>query len=192
MPGVYKKYKISNLTTDCRKRWSSGGALWLLALFCVAIVSCSGQKAATRVPELSGYEKNERVFETNEEAVKAGIYEEFVDSMVLKGKPAPAQERSAVEPSVSHQESPAPASGLVMGFRVQLGAFNDQLSAERFAVNARTRTRDRSPVYVRYYAPMWKVHAGDCRTRDEADILRRFFAGSGYPDAWIVSAGIRQ
>ncbi|MBN2289198.1 MAG: SPOR domain-containing protein, partial [Candidatus Glassbacteria bacterium] len=141
---------------------------------------------------------NERVFQTNEEAVKAGIYEEFVDSMLLKGlsarevprEPAGRAETPAREPA----EVPSPGAvspETVMGYRVQLGAFNEQEHAERFAGRARERLAS-FMVYVRYYHPLWKVQVGDCRTREEAERLCDTLRGRGFPDAWVIQSGIQR
>lgn len=153
-----------------------------------SLTSCARHKRVTRVPRISEYEKNEQVFRTNEEAVKAGIYEEFVDSMLLKGlTPATSEEKEA-EPAAP-AELPA---DIIMGFRVQIGAFSQQQGAEEIASRARVRLGPTIPVYVRYYAPLWKVQVGDCRTRQEAVNLRDTLRKIDYPDAWIVSSGIKR
>jgi len=171
--------------------------LFALASFCIffllggSLTGCARQKKVTRVPRISEYEKNEQVFKTNEEAVAAGIYEEFIDSMLLKGQaPAVPEEKEAetVAP-VPPEELP---EDITMGFRVQLGAFSNQQGAEELASRARVRLGPTIPVYVRYYAPLWKVQAGDCRTRQEAETLRATLRAIGYPDAWIVSSGIKR
>lgn len=158
----------------------------VLLLTTFSLVSCSRHRSALP-PPTDSRERNERVFQTNEEAIKAGIYEEFVDSMALKSG---AAGRAVSTPGAQAQGELAP--DVVMGYRVQLGAFNDQISAETLAARVRQQTGNRHAVYVRYYAPMWKVHAGNCRTQEEAERLRREFQGAGYPDAWIVNVGIQR
>jgi len=156
-----------------------------------SLTSCARHRKVTRVPRISEYEKNEQVFRTNEEAVKAGIYEEyeeFVDSMLLKGlTPATSEEKEA-EPAAP-AELPA---DIIMGFRVQIGAFSQQQGAEEIASRARVRLGPTISVYVRYYAPLWKVQVGDCRTRQEAETLRDTLRKIDYPDAWIDSSGIKR
>ena len=168
-----------------------------MAVFCLffllggSLTSCARHKKVTRIPRISEYEKNEQVFETNEEAVKAGIYEEFIDSMLLKGQAPAAPEQEEAEPvePVAPEELPA---DIAMGFRVQLGAFSNQQGAEELASRARGRLGPTIPVYVRYYAPLWKVQVGDCPTRQDAETLRATLRKIGYPDAWIVSSGIKR
>ena len=168
-----------------------------LAVFCLffllggSLTSCARHRKVTRVPRISEYEKNEQVFRTNEEAVKAEIYEEFVDSMLLKGlTPATSEEKEA-EPAAPAAPEELPAD-IIMGFRVQVGAFSQQQGAEEIASRARVRLGPTIPVYVRYYAPLWKVQVGDCRTRQEAVNLRDTLRKIDYPDAWIVSSGIKR
>ncbi|MBW7996578.1 MAG: SPOR domain-containing protein [Candidatus Glassbacteria bacterium] len=79
-----------------------------------------------------------------------------------------------------------------MGYRVQLGAFNDMEGAQELAAKARVVFGSRYPIYVRFYSPYWKVQAGDCATRDEAQSLRGFLRRNGYPDSFIVQAGIKR
>ena len=168
-----------------------------MAVFCLffllggSLTGCARHKKVTRIPRISEYEKNEQVFETNEEAVKAGIYEEFIDSMLLKGQAPAAPEQKEAEPvePVAPEELPA---DIAMGFRVQLGAFSNQQGAEELASRARGRLGPTIPVYVRYYAPLWKVQVGDCPTRQDAETLRSTLRKIGYPDAWIVSSGIKR
>ena len=173
-------------------------ALFLYLLINLMVISLAcGMRQRTQVrPAPDSKVKNESVFRTNEDAVKAGIYEEFTDSLALKGsQPLPKSKPSAPTPAPSvnqvQPEQKLPA-GVTMGFRVQLGAYNDEVSAEELAARARTRLPGNITVYVRYYAPYWKVHAGDCANRDEAERLNSVIKRNGFPDAWIVSAGINK
>jgi cell division septation protein DedD len=193
----------------CRPGFHPGGLSdailrWALLFFLVPVmfvseINCTRHKAISRPPRISEREKNERVFQTNEEAVKAGIYEEFVDSMLLKGLPGQAVPAESTPRAETPTSKPVDVPGVpgavapevVMGFRVQLGAFTEQEGAERFADNARERLVS-YPVYVRYYHPLWKVQAGDCPTREEAERLRNILSGRGYPDAWVVQSGINR
>ena len=169
---------------------------YLLVVIAVTTVACGMRKRTSARTAPDDNVKNETVFKTNEEAVKAGVYEEFTDSMVLKGsQPAskvkenvPVQPRTVAPEQRDHQIS----SGVTMGFRVQLAAFNDQQSAEELASRAKRMLPGNISVYVRYYAPYWKVHAGDCGTRSDAERLNSVIKRNGFPDAWIVSAGINR
>jgi cell division septation protein DedD len=169
-----------------------------LAVFCLffllgsLLINCARHKKVTRVPRISEYEKNEQVFRTNEEAVKAGIYEEFVDSMLLKGVAPDTIEQKAEETPAQVTAPEELPADIMMGFRVQIGAFSQQQGAEEIASRARVRLGSTIPVYVRYYAPLWKVQVGDCRTRQEAETLRDTLRKIDYPDAWIVSSGIKR
>ncbi|MCE5270700.1 SPOR domain-containing protein [bacterium] len=171
--------------------------LLLLALL-VSGAGCSRQRAVRPSPAAADSRtRDEQVFKTNEEAVKAGIYEPFEDSLAVKGQP-PAPQGTEAQPAPaavaageSQPQDTAP-SGVTMGWRVQVGAFNDQESAEDLAARVRSRAGSSCKVYVRYYAPMWKVHAGDCVTRQEAESLKNNLQRLGYQDAWVVSAGVNR
>ena len=111
--------------------------------------------------------------------MKAGIYEDFADSAALnRGEtPPPSREIAsetppvppvpATEPVAGQPEGQTPP-GVILGYRIQLGAFNDMEAAEDLAGKARAVFGSRYPVYVRFYSPYWKVQAGDCANRDEA------------------------
>ena len=185
---------------------SSAPGRWIVLIFLLSLVlfsevDCARRRTISRPPRISEQEKNERVFQTNEEAVEAGIYEEFVDSMLLKGLPGkeelPRRTTEVETPALEPAEVPAQgvpeayAPEVLMGFRVQLGAFNDQEGAEKFVGRVRERISS-YPVYIRYYHPLWKVQVGDCRTREEARRLRDILRGRGYPDAWVVESGIQR
>jgi len=177
------------------KRVVLEGLLIFILLGC-SLTGCARHRQVTRVPRISEYEKNEQVFGTNEEAVKAGVYEEFIDSMLLKGQ-APSSPAVKKTEAVVPVPPPVAASGelpadIMIGFRVQLGAFGNQQSAEQAASQARVRLGPAVQVHVRYYEPLWKVQAGDCRTKQEAETLRNTLRKIGYPDAWIVSSGIKR
>jgi SPOR domain len=178
---------------------SSGLIRWALVLAALSVILtmqavCTRNRVVSRPPRINEQEKNEQVFRTNEDAVKAGIYEEFIDSMRLKGLPGRAETPEPARSSeVEIPEIPTdiPGPDAVMGFRVQLGAFNEQESAELFAERARERLGSH-PVYIRYYQPLWKIQVGDCRYREEAERLREIMRGKGYPDAWITRTGIKR
>ena len=153
---------------------------------------CARYRSTSRPVQIDQQEKNERVYETNEDAVKAGVYEDFVDSSALKSGEIPPPAAEPV-PSVPATE-PSPAQvppNVTIGYRIQLGAFNDMEGAQELAEKARASFGSLCPVYVRFYSPYWKVQAGDCATRAEAESLRSFLRGKGYPDSFIVQAGIQ-
>ncbi len=149
--------------------------------------ACSRHRVMSRPPAVPATERNERVFTTNQEAVEAGIYEEFVDSLTLKGQ-APAAGAEA-RPAVSGAQLP---SDLALGYRVQVGAFREQGPAEQHAEQVRQSAGNRYPVYVRFYDPLWKVQVGDCPTREEAARVEAFLKNNGYPESWVVSSGIKR
>ena len=160
-------------------------ALVAMLLMVLLLPSCSLNRAALPPPSNAGIAP---ASQADIETLKSGIYEEFVDSIALKkGTSFVSNPSAAPQPETPEQ----PVPDIIMGFRVQLGAFNDQPSAESLAARVRQEIDNRYPVYVRYYAPMWKVHAGDCRTHPEAERMQSDFQRAGYADAWIVNVGIK-
>ena len=177
-------------------------AILILAALLASVAGCARYRSTNKPVQIDQKEKNERVYETNEQAVKAGVYEEFADSSALKsGEVIPARPQTDVPPEVppvpaavsSQETSPGQAPPNVMlGYRIQLGAFSDMEAAEELAGKARAVFGSRYPVYVRFYSPYWKVQAGDCANRDEAQRLREFMRRNGYPDSFIVQSGIQR
>lgn len=89
----------------------------------------------------------------------------------------------AVEEAVAPVDTTTPPV-MIDGFRVQLFAsgvketadFARRTAAERLGV----------AVYVELVEAVYKVRAGDCATREEAEALRAKCQSSYYKDAWIV------
>lgn len=102
----------------------------------------------------------------------------------------------AIGPSGSLPPPASPADSLLTpepqnarpGYSVQLLATGDP----RFALE---RTREYReifglPVHVRQEGVLYKIRVGECRTREEAEALRRQALALGYADAFIVEAPI--
>lgn len=172
-----------------------------LLVLALGIASCARYSSSSSPVRIEQKERNERVFDTNEQAVEAGVYEEFVDSLALRRGETPqpytpppvADDETPPVPAVAsagaHGQAPA---NVVMGYRIQLGAFNEIEGAQQLADRARTAFGARYPVYVRFYSPYWKVQAGDCANRQEAQSLLNILRGKGYPDSFITSSGIKR
>lgn len=173
------------------------GLVFVLVILAGA-TSCARYSSTSRPVQVEEQARNERVFETNEEAVQAGIYEDFVDSAALKRGEVPQPSRTVVPETVTPEGTLSqPSAGqnppnVLLGYRVQLGAFNDMEAAEELAGKARAAFGGRYPVYVRFYSPYWKVQVGDCARQDEAQSLREYLRRNGYPDSFVVQAGIQR
>ncbi len=177
-----------------------------LLVLALGITSCARYSSSSSPVRIERKERNERVFDTNEQAVEAGVYEEFVDSLALRRgetpqpytpppvaddetPPVPAVAPAGTAPAGARGQAPA---NVVMGYRIQLGAFAEIEGAQQSADRARTAFGARYPVYVRFYSPYWKVQAGDCANRQEARSLLNILRGKGYPDSFITSSGIKR
>ncbi len=123
--------------------------------------------------------------------------------------PPPAEETTILPPV--EEETPVPPAGeevitasptvpappavpsptkpvKVLGFRVQLFASSTQKNAERVADDARNTFKEH--IYVEYAAPYYKVHVGDCLTREEAQVLKNKALSLGYRGAFVVETTI--
>ena len=74
------------------------------------------------------------------------------------------------------------------GFRVQVFASGDPDAAK--GLEGEVEARLGVAAYVEHLDGMYKVRVGDCRTRAEAEALRRRCWLAGYGDAWIVASRI--
>ncbi len=72
----------------------------------------------------------------------------------------------------------------ILGYRVQIGAFENRENAERTAKSARGRFE--LPVYVTYQAPFFRVRAGDFKEKSDAENYVKIIKGKGFRDArWV-------
>ena len=73
-----------------------------------------------------------------------------------------------------------------MGFRIQIGVFDDKKNAADSAENASARFS--LPVYVEYKAPFFRVMLGDFKTTEEAEKYIGYIKKEGFGDArWVPS-----
>ena len=75
------------------------------------------------------------------------------------------------------------------GFRVQIFATGDRHRAEQFKTEAAARLN--VGAYIQHVDDIYKVHVGDCRSREEAERLRLKCQAMGYKDAWIVTSEVQ-
>jgi cell division septation protein DedD len=74
------------------------------------------------------------------------------------------------------------------GYRVQIGAYDNQAEANAMANRARgVLTRS---VYVQYVAPYYKVRVGDFTSKYEATQYKNQLRSGTYRDAWVVESEI--
>lgn len=92
----------------------------------------------------------------------------------------------------TEQSQPAPAENQqVDGFRVQLFATGDIEKATLQKKEAEYEfASDSIVVYIEFASPLYKVRAGDCRSRDEALQLLNLAKQKGYPTSFIVKTKV--
>lgn len=99
-----------------------------------------------------------------------------------------AEERAPAEPSpvdTTRREG----TQEVPGWRVQIFATTDYERAS--LVKEEAESLFGLPVYLKFEAPYYKVRVGDCRTRTEAEALRREAIRLGYTSAFPVRASVK-
>jgi hypothetical protein len=118
-----------------------------------------------------------------------------------QGQPAPAavppiMEIKYFEPTLTAGPVTAPVDSLAEpapanarpGYRVQLFATADPSLAQKRADEYRTLFAE--SIHIRKEDELYKIQAGDCATRAEADNLRRKARALGYTGAFVVEAQI--
>lgn len=151
------------------------GGLFVLVLLLVAGGGCSSRRAHSAPPETPTQLPSEEEAERARGATREAI---------------PVLPQGARDVSGGDVPSAAGDDGeLRPGYRVQLFATADRELAEAHATEAREFFDE--PVYVKAEGVLYKVHVGDCASRDEADALRRKALGLGHAGAFIVDALIK-
>ena len=80
----------------------------------------------------------------------------------------------------------------IQGYRVQLFSFTDREAAEVALKQVeRTLTEWSYGIYLQEETGSFKVRVGDFDDKADADILRDWFRGKGFVDAWTASTLIR-
>lgn len=98
-------------------------------------------------------------------------------------KVTPSPKGQTQPPQPLKPPEPSPREG-VPGYRVQICATSDEEKARAIKRKAMLRFDER--VYMVYDTPYYKVRVGDCRTRMEAEELKKKAIQKGFHDAWIV------
>jgi cell division septation protein DedD len=78
-----------------------------------------------------------------------------------------------------------PAEKTMDGYRIQLLASGSEASAQE--VRSIAQSKLGVPAYVDFVDGVYKVRAGNCPTREQAEALLAQCRSAGYGDAWITS-----
>ncbi len=92
----------------------------------------------------------------------------------------------------AQQNQPTPAENRqIDGFRVQLFATSDIEKATLQKKEAEYEfATDSVVVYIEFDSPLYKVRAGDCKSRDEALQLLALAKQKGYPTSFVVKTKV--
>jgi len=122
---------------------------------------------------------------TKEEAEALRERAENAGYKVSRGYPAPFWVETMVWP-IESSEPPEPTVRRVEvpGYRVQIFAGENRTDALR--VEEKARRRFDVEVYLDFFAPLYKVRIGDCRTMEEADVILKEAKRKGYGDAFRI------
>jgi hypothetical protein len=129
---------------------------------------------------------------------KAGDEEEKFEDLPVAEEGVIVEEITAAETipqsaSATTGTQPAPAPdenkrGTMMGYRVQVFASANQAAAR--SVKEAVEVSVGAPAYVEIADGVYKVRAGDCASRQEAEALLERCRSAGYGDAWIATTEI--
>jgi hypothetical protein len=124
-----------------------------------------------------------------------GSYDENFDPLSLNDDtfkvtpPLQAGDRKAVTQGVTVPKTErTEGEATVQGYRVQLAATTDENRARDLKKEAMLKLKEK--IYLIFESPNYKVRVGDCRTFDEAKLLKQEIVNSGFPEAWIVKSNV--
>jgi hypothetical protein len=154
-----------------------------LFLIMLPLLSCSLSQFSGK----SGAEKNK---------AGAGSYDENFDPLSLNDDafkvtpPDQAGDRQAVAQRVTVPKTERSEGGeaTVQGYRVQLAATTDENRARDLKKEAMLKLKEK--IYLIFESPNYKVRVGDCKSFDEAKLLKQEVQNSGFPEAWIVKSTV--
>jgi len=112
------------------------------------------------------------------------------DEGVVVEEFTPVAETPPTQPPAS-QPVGAPAEApreTMMGYRIQVFASGNEAAAR--SVKEAVEVSVGVPAYIELMDGVYKVRAGDCPSRSEAEALLEKCRGEGYGDAWIATTRI--
>lgn len=119
-----------------------------------------------------------RAESAGEKPAKAGVAEPLPKPPEVEVK-KPVETRESGEPSDAEKQ----AEGVI--YRVQIGVFEEQKSAEARAGEARAKVN--MNVYVDFEPPFYRVRVGDFTTRKEAEQQAKIMQNYGFRGAfWVM------
>lgn len=142
--------------------------------------------------------EREREFDTQADALAAGVYESFVHPDSVTGRPAPPATAALTTPRVEGDPSTEELIGTLEPpptynppvesgqWTLQVGAFNSETGA---LVRIRQLEQE-FPELARWFVDgdVYRVYLGRFVDRGIAEQWRNHVAQRGYPDAWITRA----
>lgn len=141
------------------------------------LLSCSSSKESKKTNDAEEFTAELRRYEAT---FQPSGYNPDVKEFFTKEK-----ERPSTEQDTAPEERVAEALELVPGFRVQI--FSSQEIDEANATLAELQGLfPEEWFYLVYDAPAYKIRAGNCLTRYEADKFVNQLSARGYRDAWVV------
>ena len=154
---------------------------WII-LISVLYLSCAGTK---KVPEqetpLQGATKYDESFDPlslNDDDIEISGAE---SAIINDGQPED-NEKMKTESSLKQ----------INGFRVQILATKNIETASLFEQEANERFQHQEQkIYLVFETPLYKIRIGDCKNRNEAELLRDLAKDYGYREAFIVKSKIQ-
>jgi hypothetical protein len=124
-----------------------------------------------------------------------GSYDENFDPLSLNDDtfkvtpPHPGGDRKDVAQTVTVPKTErTEGEETIQGYRVQLAATTDENRARDLKKEAMLKLKEK--IYLIFESPNYKVRVGDCKSFDEAKLLKQEIVNSGFPEAWIVKSTV--
>lgn len=161
----------------------------LMMLITVLLIS-----ACTTTGQMKRPEKRENVPAANAPRVDESFDPVTLgdDNLSFPDAKMPESLSSSATSENKEQNQPAPTENRqVEGFRIQLFATSDIEKATLQKKEAEYEfASDSVVVYIEFASPLYKVRAGDCRSRDESLQLLNLAKQKGYPTSFIVKTKV--
>jgi cell division septation protein DedD len=167
---------------------------WLLIIVALCAVTATSCAPASQQRAKRGTQSNPYDFEKEGQIPpapanvkeEADVEEMPVTADTIEVEDAEAPPDTAARPSTPPAATPTKTVG---GFRVQVFASQSQDVAE--AARRTAQARLGIPAYIELADSLYKVRVGDCRTREEAEVVLKTCRSVFYKDAWIVETQVK-
>jgi hypothetical protein len=171
----------------------------ILGVYCLLTAACAGRGSGNSTPPEDDWtfkvEGSLTLDEKATEALKADSTETAPAEPIEDTAPVQPVAQAIAEPESTVAEIappeaavPEPVTTTIPGFRVQVFSSSSADRAKLVADEAKYLLKEKT--YINAAGNLFRVQAGDCLTRREAELFREKCRLAGYKDSFIVAAQI--